>query len=233
MCGRYITAQAAAFEKAIRLGKISWQFEPSYIVAPTQQVPVVRPSDVGPEGLTMRWGLIPFSRRECHRSTPSSMRGSRPCRPHGHIEVRGNAAGGACRWQEASTSGIWMTPAEKPPISSNSTTRTSSPLPFAGLWDRSFKSDGTAVESVAHITMPGNDLMRKNHNTGNNPHRMPAILRRQDHETWLHGSVEEAKAVLQPYPPDHMFAFEVSTRVNSPKNNSPDLIDPVRAMQSW
>jgi hypothetical protein len=35
MCGRYITAQAAAFEKAIRLGKISWQFDPSYNVAPT------------------------------------------------------------------------------------------------------------------------------------------------------------------------------------------------------
>ena len=60
MCGRYITAQAAAFEKAIRLGKVSWRFEPSFNVAPTQQVPVVRPSDDGPEGLTMRWGLIPF-----------------------------------------------------------------------------------------------------------------------------------------------------------------------------
>ena len=60
MCGRYITAQAAAFERAIRLGKISWQFEPSYNVALTQSVPVVRPSDGSPEGLTMRWGLIPF-----------------------------------------------------------------------------------------------------------------------------------------------------------------------------
>jgi putative SOS response-associated peptidase YedK len=60
MCGRYITAQAVAFEKAIKLGKITWLFEPSYNVAPTQQVPVVRPSEAGPEGLTMRWGLVPF-----------------------------------------------------------------------------------------------------------------------------------------------------------------------------
>jgi putative SOS response-associated peptidase YedK len=47
---------------------------------------------------------------------------------------------------------------------------------FAGLWDRFLKPDGTAIESVVHITMPGNDLMRKIHNTGNHPHRMPAIL---------------------------------------------------------
>jgi putative SOS response-associated peptidase YedK len=52
MCGRYITARAAAFEKAIRLGKISWQFEPSYNIGPTQSVPAVRPSQDGPEGLT-------------------------------------------------------------------------------------------------------------------------------------------------------------------------------------
>jgi putative SOS response-associated peptidase YedK len=42
MCGRSITAQAAAFERAIQLGKISRNFEVSYNVTPTQQVPVVR-----------------------------------------------------------------------------------------------------------------------------------------------------------------------------------------------
>jgi putative SOS response-associated peptidase YedK len=63
MCGRHITAQVVDFEKAIRLGKISWQFEPSYNVAPTQSVPVVRTWDGGPQGLMMRWGLIPFFAR--------------------------------------------------------------------------------------------------------------------------------------------------------------------------
>jgi putative SOS response-associated peptidase YedK len=47
MCGRYITAQAAAFERAIQLGKIRWTFEVSCNVAPTQPVPVVRPSEGG------------------------------------------------------------------------------------------------------------------------------------------------------------------------------------------
>jgi putative SOS response-associated peptidase YedK len=98
---------------------------------------------------------------------------------------------------------------------------------FAGLWDRSFKPDGTVIKSCAHITMPANDLMRRIHNAGNNPFRMPAILRKEDHEVWLHGTEEEARQVLNPYPPDHMYAFEVSTRVNSPKNNDSELIEPV------
>jgi len=98
---------------------------------------------------------------------------------------------------------------------------------FAGLWDRSYKADGTAIESCVHITMPANDLMRKIHNAGSNPHRMPAILRKEDDDARLHGTVEEAKAVLQPYPADHMYTYVVSTRVNSPKNDDAELITPV------
>jgi putative SOS response-associated peptidase YedK len=64
------------------------------------------------------------------------------------------------------------------------------------------------------------------HNTGNNPHRMPAILRREDHEAWLHGSQHEARAVLGQYPAGLMVAYPVGPRVNSPKNNDEQLIDP-------
>jgi putative SOS response-associated peptidase YedK len=99
---------------------------------------------------------------------------------------------------------------------------------FAGLWDHSLKDDGTAVESCVHITMPANALMADIHNTGNNPHRMPAILRVEDRAAWLHGSMEEARAALVPYPAEMMLAYQVSPRVNSVKNNSPDLIAPVQ-----
>jgi putative SOS response-associated peptidase YedK len=99
---------------------------------------------------------------------------------------------------------------------------------FAGLWDRSVRADGTAVESCAIITMPGNELMSRIHNAGNNPHRMPAILQATDLDAWLKGGVGEARTVLTPYPQDVMVAYEVSTRVNSPKNNDERLIEPVR-----
>ena len=44
--------------------------------------------------------------------------------------------------------------------------------------------------------MPANELMREIHNAGTNPHRMPAILRRDDYAVWLSGSLDEARGVL-------------------------------------
>ena len=225
MCGRYITAQAAAFERAIQLGKITWSFDISYNVAPTQQVPVVRFEDGENVGLTMRWGLIPFfakgeppkystinARIETFE-TAASYRG-----PWKRGQRCLQLAGGFYEWHLDANG-------RKAPylIKLND----QDVFAFAGLWDRSVKADGTAIESCVHITMPANDLMMKIHNTGNNPHRMPAILHREDFDAWLHGSIDDARAVLRQYPPDHMYTYEVSTRVNSPKNNSPELIEPV------
>jgi putative SOS response-associated peptidase YedK len=56
---------------------------------------------------------------------------------------------------------------------------------------------------------------------------MPAILSRENQEAWLTGSMDEARAVLRPYEPGLMVAFEVSTAVNSPKNNNDKLLEPV------
>jgi putative SOS response-associated peptidase YedK len=66
---------------------------------------------------------------------------------------------------------------------------------MSALWDRSVKADGTAIESVVHVTLPGNELMREIHNGGSNPYRMPAILHKEDHEAWLTGTIDEARAM--------------------------------------
>jgi putative SOS response-associated peptidase YedK len=100
---------------------------------------------------------------------------------------------------------------------------------FAGLWDWSVREDGAVIESCAHITMPANDLLADIHNGGDHARRMPAILRREDHQAWLKGTIAEARAVLQPYPADLMVARPVSTRVNSVRNNGPELIEPIAA----
>ena len=67
--------------------------------------------------------------------------------------------------------------------------------------------------------MPANDLMKDIRNTGSNPHRMPAILNQADQEAWLSGSIDDARAVLKQYDAGFMVAYEVTTAVNSPKNN--------------
>jgi putative SOS response-associated peptidase YedK len=69
--------------------------------------------------------------------------------------------------------------------------------------------------------------MRDIHNAGSHPYRMPAILRAEDHDAWLNGTIDEARKVLMQYPADLMVAYAVSTRVNTPNNDDPSLIEPI------
>ncbi len=97
---------------------------------------------------------------------------------------------------------------------------------FAGLWDRSVREDGTAIESCTIITLPASPLMAEIHNAKK---RMPAILRGEDHERWLAGSPEEARAALRQYPDELLHAWKVGPRVNSPKNNDAAPLELVAA----
>ena len=44
---------------------------------------------------------------------------------------------------------------------------------------------------------------------------------------WLNAEPDTVKELLRPYPAELMKAYPVSTKVNSPRNNSPDLIQPM------
>ena len=94
---------------------------------------------------------------------------------------------------------------------------------FAGLWELSKGPDGW-LESCTIITLPANRLLSEIHNGGL---RMPAILREEDHEAWLAGTLDDARRALQPYPDERMFAWPVSPRVNTAKNDDEALTHPV------
>ncbi len=58
------------------------------------------------------------------------------------------------------------------------------------------------------------------------------MLLREHEEEWLDSDQSEPErltALLGPYPAREMEAYPVSSRVNSPSNDSPDLLDPVPA----
>ena len=55
---------------------------------------------------------------------------------------------------------------------------------------------------------------------------MPAILAKEDRDTWLTAAPDEAFKLLRQYPDTHMVATPVSKRVNTPKNNDAELIAP-------
>ena len=71
------------------------------------------------------------------------------------------------------------------------------------------------------LILPASPFMAAIHNTS---HREPAILRPQDHESWLAGDTGQAQQVLQPATPGMLAAHEVSRRVNSPRNHGADLV---------
>jgi putative SOS response-associated peptidase YedK len=61
---------------------------------------------------------------------------------------------------------------------------------------------------------------------------MPAILAKEDREAWLSGSPDEAWSTLKPYADEHLVAWPVSRRVNTPKNNDPELVVPERTLKA-
>jgi putative SOS response-associated peptidase YedK len=98
------------------------------------------------------------------------------------------------------------------------------PFGFAGLYDTWKSPEGEALTSCTIITTEPNELVKPIHN------RMPAIIPRGEYQEWLDPANEDLlalMAMLGPYPAEELVAFPVSKTVNSPQNNSPDLIEPV------
>ena len=80
-------------------------------------------------------------------------------------------------------------------------------------------------DTCALLTTEANDLMRPIHD------RMPVILHRADFEPWLTADPDAAfdlHALLRPYPANLMTAWPVSPLVNTPRNDGPQLAEPVK-----
>ncbi len=227
MCGRYILRMQDKYLREWNLhGPPAW-VTASYNIAPTQQVPIMRMENGAPAAAMVRWGLIP----SCAHGRPGKF-----STINARVETFETAASFRGAWkrgqrciQPASGFYEWHLDAQGRKTPYLITVADQELFAFAGLWDWSVRDDGAVIESCVHLTMPANALMADIHNGGHHPQRMPAILRREDHEAWLKGTSAEARAVLAPYPADLMVAHPVSTRVNSVRNNGPELIEPIAA----
>jgi putative SOS response-associated peptidase YedK len=76
------------------------------------------------------------------------------------------------------------------------------------------------------MTTAANEFMANIHD------RMPVILDRSQWDEWLDPEVHEADAInamLKPCPPEWLDSLEVSTLVNSPKNNRSEILSPLNA----
>ena len=98
-------------------------------------------------------------------------------------------------------------------------------MSLAGIWeDWVNKESGEIVDSFSLVTTAANPFMSKIHT------RMPVILEGKDEEAWLNPDVtdpNELMVLLKPCRDSLLIASEVSTLVNSPKNNTADVLIPI------
>lgn len=96
------------------------------------------------------------------------------------------------------------------------------PFAFAGIWD-SWGEGEKQFYSFSIITTTANKLVAGIHD------RMPVILDPEDESKWLQDDtpMNFVLSMLRSYPAEKMVMYEVSTLVNSPGNNSAEIIKPV------
>jgi len=94
---------------------------------------------------------------------------------------------------------------------------------FAGLWDEWIdENTGEVFKTFTIITTEANDLMRPIHD------RMPVILTPDAEELWLDEHETNKNLLLdllRPYDAKKMKAYPISELINSPANNSAELLN--------
>ena len=97
-------------------------------------------------------------------------------------------------------------------------------LSAAAVWEHwQSKTTSQEIYSFSIITTAANNAMKEIHD------RMPAILSREQEQLWLDPSnhdPESLKKLLKPCPPEWLQIQEISTRVNSTRNNDKAILDP-------
>lgn len=94
---------------------------------------------------------------------------------------------------------------------------------FAGLWDAWKSPQEGTINSCTIITTAANGLLKPVHN------RMPVILSKEAATTWLHRDTDlfTLKSLLTPCPSELLTAFEISTLINNPRDDNPDVLQPL------
>ena len=227
MCGRFTLASDTK-----KLAEALAEFElpqeemaPRYNIAPSQPVAVV--ANNGQNKIEFfKWGLIPFwakdpqigqrminARAETLADKPSFKNAYRRRRCL-------ILADGFYEWRKE--------PGSRTKTPMYIQLASGQPFAFAGLWESwSSKQKEKTILSCTIITTTPNELLAQIHN------RMPVILPPETYGQWLapaERGLDELKGLLKAYPAAEMRAYQVSTVVNSPRNDSPECIAPLKTL---
>lgn len=235
MCGRFflkITGQAFETLVGESFDEIPAKLTPRFNIAPTQDVPVARREKGGKLKLAdARWGLIPHWSKD--QTIAARTINARSETAHEKPAFRDAfkshrcliAADGFYEWKAPELKGAKKQPVAVQTVDNNGEVR---PFVMAGLWSRWRDPrpgpEGPPLDTFTILTCEANDLIRGIHD------RMPVILPDpQAAQAWLDDgtTVDDARALCKPLPAGRMAWHPVSLKVNSVKNDTPDLPEPV------
>ncbi len=220
MCGRFtLTADPELIQQVFDLDTVPADLQPRYNIAPSQPIAVL--TNQNPKQLQMfKWGLIPSWSKD-------------PAIGNKMINARSETAHEKPSFRDAFRKRRCLIPAtgfyewaksDKTPMFIHM--QDDALFAFAGLWESWRSPDGKTVHTATILTGEPNDLLSQFH------HRMAIILRPEDYGTWLNPDpqpTEKLMPLLGVYPAAAMEAYVVAKIVNSPANDTPDCIVPVRA----
>jgi len=222
MCGRYsLTADFQVIED--RFGEATFditKYEESYNIAPSQMVlSVVNDGSKNRLGF-LKWGLIPPWAKES--KIGFKMINARSETVHEKPSFREAFKRKRCLVIADSFYEWKRTDDRKIPMRIKM--KNDGLFAMAGLWESWKSPEGDTIHSCTILTTAPNELMSNIHD------RMPVILKPSDEQKWLNpklNTLADLKKFLIPLEDGHLEAYEVSDKVNSPKNNSPELIEKV------
>lgn len=216
MCGRY---QLSVTEKDITIRFHVEVYEklyrPSYNCAPSQKLPVI--SSDQPDRLAFyKWGLIPFWAKDPKIAyklinAKSETIEEKPSFKHSFKRRRCLViCNGFYEWKKGNN--------QKIPY--RIFLRENKLFAMAGIWDEWKDAEQKPLRSFSILTTSPNELMKDIHQ------RMPVILDKTNEHTWLHeNNPDLLKNLLKPFPADNMEAYQISSLVNSPRNDTPEIIE--------
>ncbi len=222
MCGRFtITAPSEQIKNRFEIDLFADEefYHPSYNVAPSQNIlSVINDGTQNRLGF-LKWGLIPFwakdpkigfkminARAETLSEKPSFRNAFKKRRC---IIV-------------ADSFYEWRRNNDKSKTPMRIKLKSNDIFALAGLWETWKSPKDEVIHSCTIITTKPNELVKDIHD------RMPVILKPNDEKNWLDTSISDPDTLqhlLMPYDANLMDAYEVSTDVNSPKNNNSSLIE--------
>ena len=221
MCGRFtLTVDPGQLQEAFPWVDIPDGLTPRYNIAPSQPVAVV-PNDGRNRLDFFNWGLIPFWAKD-----PKI--GNRMINARSETIAEKPSFRGSFKYKRCLILADGFYEWRKDPGTKSKTPiyihmKDRSPFAFAGLWDNWNSKDGSEIRSCTIITTQPNELLEQIHN------RMPVILPPSGYGAWLkegENDLDLLHSLLNPYPSEEMAAFPVSKQVNSPQNDTPEVILP-------